>query len=159
MEKKVIGYFDNSGQAEQAANELKGMGLKEISIIGNDNGKKSGNKDQDEDGIGWGLSSATMKGGAIGGIAGLVAGAGALAIPGIGPIVAMGPLAAALGGVATGGVAGALVDYGIPKDQSNLYETRIKEGKTVMIIKTDEGKTDTVATILKNHGAQDVRID
>ncbi len=167
MEKKVIGYFTDSSQAEQAANELKDKGIKEISILGKDNGTKGDNRGQDEDGIGFGLSSATMKGGAIGGAAGLAVGAGALgvlgvaalAIPGIGPIVAMGPLAAALGGAATGGVAGALVDYGIPKMQSDFYETKIKEGNTVIIIKANEEKTDSIAAILRNHGAHDVKID
>ncbi|HWP95829.1 MAG TPA: DUF1269 domain-containing protein [Syntrophomonadaceae bacterium] len=159
MEKKVIGYFEDPRQAEQAANELQEKGLKEISILGKDNRGKGDNKGKDEDGIGWGLSSATMKGGAIGGVAGLVVGAGLLAIPGIGPIIAMGPLAAALGGAATGGVAGALVDYGIPKEQSDFYETKIKEGNTVMIIKANEDKTDTIASILRNYGAKDVKID
>lgn len=159
MEKKVIGYFADNGQAEQAANELKDKGIKEISILGKDSRSKEGKQNRDEDGLSWGLSSATMKGGAIGGVAGLVLGAGALAIPGIGPIIALGPLAAALGGAATGGIAGALFDYGIPREQSDFYENKIKEGNTVIIIKAAEDKTDSIASILKNHGAKDVKID
>jgi uncharacterized membrane protein len=161
MEKKVIGYFTDRRQAEQAANELNDKGLKEISILGKDNGGKGDNKGS------FGLSSGIMTGGAIGGVAGLALGAGALgalgvaalAIPGIGPIVAMGPLAAALGGAATGGVAGALVDYGIPKEQSDFYESKIKEGNSVIVVKSNEEQTDTIATILRNHGAKDVKID
>jgi len=170
MEKKVIGYFQDSNQAAQAANELKEKGFKEISILGNESGGKEGSNDskgKGDDGMGWGnLSSGTKTGGAIGGVAGLALGTGALGalgaaallIPGIGPIVAMGPLAAVLGGAVTGGVAGALVDYGIPQDRSDFYETKIKEGNTVMILKANEDKTDTVATILRNHGAKDVRV-
>lgn len=158
MEKRVIGYFDDTGQAEQAANELKNQGIKEISVLGKDSRGKGSGQGKDEDGLGWGLSSATMKGGALGGAAGLALGAGLLAIPGIGPIVAMGPLAAALGGAATGGVAGALVDYGIPQDQSDFYESKIKEGKTVLIAKADESKADSMASTLRNHGAKDVKI-
>ena len=161
MEKKVIGYFQDSRQAEEAVNELKEKGFNEISILGNDEGRdNAGNKGRNE-GMGFenqSLSRGTMTGGAIGGLAGLALGAGALFIPGIGPIIAMGPLAAALGGAVTGGVAGALVDYGIPKERSDFYETKIKEGNTVMILKTDEGKTDSAASILRNHGAQDVRV-
>jgi len=169
MEKKIIGYFEDSGQAGQAAKELKDKGFNEISILGNDNGGKEGSKGRDNNGMSWGnqnLSNGTMTGGTIGGIAGLGLGAGALGalgaaallIPGIGPIVAMGPLAAALGGAVTGGVAGALVDYGIPKERSDFYETKIKEGKTVVILKANEDKTDTIASILRNHGAKDVRV-
>jgi hypothetical protein len=167
MDKKVIGYFREGKQAEDAVNELKQKGIKEISILGNDErrggsggkgrGRGTGNQD---------LTSGTMTGGTIGGLAGLAVGTGALGalgaaalvIPGVGPILAMGPLAAALGGVVTGGIAGALVDYGIPSDQSSFYETKMKEGNTIMILKTDESKTDLAASILRNHGAQDVRV-
>jgi outer membrane lipoprotein SlyB len=164
MEKRIIGYFEDSNQAGQAANELKEKGFNEISILGNENGGKEGSKGRGKEN--QNLSNGTMTGGAIGGVAGLAIGTGALGalgaaallIPGIGPIVAMGPLAAALGGAVTGGVAGALVDYGIPKERSDFYETKIKEGKTVMILKSNEDKTDTVASILKNHGAKDIRV-
>jgi len=159
MEKRVIGYFDDNMQVEQAAKELKDKGFKEISILGNDSsGDNKGRSRGINDGMTQNLSNGTMTGGAIGGLAGLALGAGALFIPGIGPLVAVGPLAAALGGAATGGVAGALVDYGIPKERSDFYETKIKEGNTVMILKTEEDKTDTVATIFRNHGAKDVRV-
>jgi outer membrane lipoprotein SlyB len=163
MEKKVIGYFQEGKQAEEALSELKQKGINEISILGND---ERGGQGKDQGRGNQNLSGGTMTGGAIGGIAGLAIGTGALGalgaaalvIPGIGPILAMGPLAAALGGAVTGGVAGALVDYGIPKERSDFYETKIKEGNTVMILKTDESKTDQAASILRNHGAQDVRV-
>jgi uncharacterized membrane protein len=169
MEKKVIGYFEDSNQAGQAANELKDQGFNEISILGNESGGQGGSKGKGDKGMSFGnqnLSNGAMTGGTIGGLAGLGLGVGALGalgaaallIPGIGPIVAMGPLAAALGGAVTGGVAGALVDYGIPKESSDFYETKIKEGNTVMILKANEDKTDKVATILRNHGAKDVRV-
>jgi len=159
MEKRVIGYFNDNRQVEQAANELKDKGFNEISILGNDSrGNKEGKGSGDNGGMTQNLSNGTMTGGAIGGLAGLALGAGALFIPGIGPLVAIGPLAAALGGAATGGVAGALVDYGIPKERSDFYETKIKEGNTVMILKAGEDKIESVATILRNHGAKDVRV-
>ncbi len=167
MEKRVIGYFRESQQAEDAVNELKQKGINEISILGNDErGGSTGGRSQGKGMGSQDLSSGTMTGGTIGGLAGLAVGTGALGalgaaalvIPGIGPILAMGPLAAALGGAVTGGIAGALVDYGIPKEQSSYYESKIKEGHTVMILKTDASKTDSAASILRNHGAQDVRV-
>lgn len=168
MEKRVIGYFKESNQAGQAANELKGKGFTEISILGNENrGKENSSKDTNEMSFeNQNLSNGTVTGGTIGGLAGLGLGAGALGalgaaallIPGIGPIVAMGPLAAALGGAVTGGIAGALVDYGIPEERSDFYETKIREGNTVLVLKTDEQKTDEVAKMMKNYGAKEVRV-
>lgn len=154
MEKRVIGYFEDNGKAEEALRECKEKGFKEISILGNERRDQTGISGEG----GPNLSSGTMTGGALGGLAGLAMGAGALAIPGIGPILAIGPLAAVLGGAVTGGIAGALVDYGIPQERSSFYESKIKEGNTVMILKTDEGKTEEVAKILRNHEAKDVRV-
>jgi len=159
MDKRVIGYFADNGQAEEALRELKEKGFNEISILGNEKGDKSDSRARDNNSSFAGtLSNGTMTGGAIGGLAGLALGAGALFIPGIGPILALGPIAAALGGAVTGGIGGALIDYGIPADRSDFYETKIKEGNTVMVLKADEQKTDEVAKILRAHGAQDVRV-
>ncbi|MEN6348310.1 MAG: hypothetical protein ABFD08_02785 [Syntrophomonas sp.] len=167
MGNKVIGYFEAGRDVKQAADELNQKGFNEISVLGNDNGKGEGDsgtgnmsfKDQN-------LTKGTLTGGAIGGVAGLTLGMGvlgalgtaALLIPGVGPIVAIGPLAATLGGAAAGGVTGALVDYGIPKDRSDFYESKIKEGNTVMVLKTDEDRTDSAAAIMRNYGAKDVRV-
>lgn len=169
MEKKIIGYFQDNNQAGQAANELKAKGFNEISLLGNEKGGVEGGDEGDNKELGLGsqnIAKGTMTGGAIGGLVGLGLGTGilgalgtaALLIPGVGPIVAMGPLAAALGGAVTGGVAGALIDYGIPKEHSDYYETKIKEGNSVMVLKTDEQKADEVAGIMRNYGAKDVRI-
>lgn len=167
MANKVIGYFGSNREVEQAADELNRNGFKEISVLGNDSannegGRGSGNMtftDQD-------LTKGTVTGGAIGGVAGLTLGTGvlgalgtaALLIPGVGPIVAIGPIAAALGGAVTGGITGALVDYGIPKDRSDFYESKIKEGNAVMVIKTDGDRAENAATIMRNYGARDVRV-
>ncbi len=169
MEKKVIGYFQDSNQAGQAANELKTKGFKEISLLGNDKGGVEGGEGGENRGMSFGgqnIAQGTMTGGTIGGLVGLVLGTGvlgalgaaALLIPGVGPIVAMGPLAAALGGAVTGGIAGALVDYGIPKEHSDYYENKIKEGNSVLVLKTHQQKTNEVVNIMKNYGAREVRV-
>ncbi len=156
MDKRVIGYFEDNRQAEQALRELKGKGFHEISILGNEKSEQSGSRDSRRSTST--LSSGTMTGGALGGLAGLALGAGALTIPGIGPILALGPLAMVLGGAVTGGIAGALVDYGIPKEQSEFYEGKIREGNTVMVLKADEQQIDEVARVMRNFGAKDVRV-
>jgi uncharacterized membrane protein len=164
MGKKVIGYFESGNQAGQAANELKNKGFNEISILGNDSGEKENSKSRDDNGMN--ISNGAMTGGTIGGLAGLSLGTGvlgalgaaALLIPGVGPIVAMGPLAAALGGVVTGGVAGALIDYGIPEERSNFYETKIREGNSILVLKTDEQKTNEVVSLMRDHDAKEVKV-
>lgn len=169
MEKKIIGYFQDNNQAGQAANELKAKGFNEISLLGNEKNGGEGSESGDNKGMSLGdlnISNGTVTGGTIGGLVGLGLGTGvlgalgtaALLIPGVGPIVAMGPLAAILGGAITGGVAGALIDYGIPKEHSDYYETKIKEGNSVMVLKTDEHKADEVARIMRNFGAKEVRV-
>ena len=156
MDKRIIGYFEDNDQAERALRELKEKGYREISILGNEKGERRGRGGDAQSSTH--LNNGTMTGGAIGGLAGLALGAGALFIPGIGPILAMGPLAATLGGAVTGGVTGALVDYGIPEDRSSFYESKVKEGNTVMVVKADERKTDEIAHIMRNYGAKDVKV-
>lgn len=163
-QKKVIGYFESSNQAGEAANELRNKEFKEISILGNENRGQEDIKSQDNNEMN--IKNGTLTGGVIGGLAGLGLGTGALGalgaaallIPGVGPIVAMGPLAAALGGAVTGGVAGALMDYGIPEERSSFYETKIKEGNSILVLKTDEQKTDEVVSLMRNHGAKEIKV-
>lgn len=153
--KTVIGVFDSDHQAEQAVHELRRSGFSdnEISVVGPDSAKHGGHHggtDGVGDGATWGAG--------IGGAAGLLATAGALAIPGFGPIIALGPLAGTLTAVAGGGIAGALVDWGIPQDQSKHYEQDVKHGKFLAVLKTAQD-AHKAERCLKNQGASDVRID
>jgi uncharacterized membrane protein len=85
-----------------------------------------------------------------------LAGVGALAIPGIGPIVAAGPLAGALSGAVTGGVAGGLIDLGIPEDKGRQYEENLKQGGVLAVIETSDDKANDASSILRQYGAKDV---
>ncbi len=96
-------------------------------------------------------------GGALGGIAGLAAGAGALFIPGIGPLLAAGPIAGLLSGAVTGGVAGGLIDWGIPAEESRHYEEDVKQGRTLVAAHASGPKLDDAANLLRRHGAHDVK--
>ena len=102
------------------------------------------------------ISDGTAWGGALGGVAGLLAGVGALAIPGIGPIVAAGPLAGVLSGAVTGGVAGGLIDLGIPEERGRQYEQELKKGGILAVIETSEDKVNDASSILRQNGAKDV---
>lgn len=156
----VIGVFKESESAEKAVKTLrdKGFNENEISIIARDEGKTV-KRDMEVGGDLGGaenIGDGTAWGGALGGIAGLLAGVGALAIPGIGPIVAAGPLAGALSGAVTGGVAGGLIDLGIPEERGQEYEQQLKSGGILAVIETSEDKISEASQILRRNGATDV---
>ena len=156
MLKTVIGLFDSRDQAEKAASDLRGSGFSdEISILAADRDKNA--HKTDESGAG-NLTSGVTAGGVLGGLAGLGLGAGALAIPGIGPIIAAGPIAGLVSGALTGGVAGGLVDWGVPAERGKFYEDKVKEGKILASVRSDEGKINSAADILRRNGARDVEI-
>ena len=100
-------------------------------------------------------------GGLLGGTIGLLAGIGALAIPGLGPFIAAGPLMAALSGAAAGaavgGITGALIGLGIPEIEAKRYEGKVRGGNLLVAVHVDDGNEQKRAEeILKRAGAQDV---
>jgi hypothetical protein len=107
---------------------------------------------------------ATAGGGAgavVGGTLGLLAGIGALAIPGVGPFIAAGPIMAALAGIgvggAVGGFAGALIGMGIPEYEAKRYEGRIQKGGILLSVHCDTSdQVKRGKEILKNSGAEDI---
>lgn len=156
MSKTVIGVFSSRDQAEGAVHSLRQKGFeKEISIMAKDDSKPRSDRNSETYGTDSITNGATT-GGVIGGVAGLVAGLGALAIPGIGPIVAAGPITGLLSGAATGGIAGGLVDWGIPKERGKYYEGKVKEGSIVVAVQSSEEKIDNAAEVLRSNGATDV---
>jgi hypothetical protein len=108
-----------------------------------------------------GTTTGAAAGGTIGGTLGLLAGIGALAIPGLGPFIAAGPIMGALAGVgvggAVGGLVGALVGMGIPEYEAKRYEGRVKNGGVLLSVHCDTGEEVTRAKdILKRTNAEDV---
>lgn len=155
--KTVLSTFSDRHQAERAVDELRRKGFeKDISILARDDARKGDN--QATMGRENNLTGGTATGGVIGGLAGLAAGAGALAIPGIGPLVAAGPIAGLLSGAAAGGIAGGLIDWGIPNDRSKYYEDKVKEGRVLVSVRADDNKINDAADTLKQLGAQDVEV-
>ena len=173
MTKTVLGVFSSEQAAERAVNALreKGFATSEISIISKNSQKNKSHDTKDggdnlatggtgstNDAAG-GMDSVTdgvVSGATWGGLAGLALGAGALAVPGIGPLLAVGPLAAALTGAATGGLAGGLIDLGVPEDKGRNYESHVREGGVLAVIRVSENKADEAARILRENGAKDV---
>src|SRR6201998_2119078 len=108
-----------------------------------------------------GATTGAASGAVIGGALGWLVGIGALAIPGLGPFIAAGPimgmLAGAGAGGAVGGVAGALVGMGIPEYEAKRYEGRIKKGGILLSVHADNSEwTKRAKEILKSSGAQDI---
>lgn len=152
--KKVISTFSSRDAAEKAVGELRQKGFdQDISIIAKDENRE---KNQYTTMNNENITTGTATGGVLGGLAGLAVGAGALAIPGIGPLIAAGPIAGLLSGAATGGIAGGLVDYGIPQDRSKFYEEKVKQGSILATVQADDNKINEAADVLRKNGAQDV---
>jgi hypothetical protein len=108
-----------------------------------------------------GTATGAATGGVIGGTLGLLAGIGALAIPGVGPLIAAGPIVATLAGAgaggAVGGMVGALVGMGIPEYEAKRYEGAVKGGGTLLSVHCDTSEqVDAAKASLKNTGARDI---
>lgn len=154
--KSVIGVFNSRDNAEQAVNSLRSQGFttEEINIVSKNKNQQSQGAEYFEDDI----TDGALTGGTLGGIGGLLLGAGALAIPGVGPVIAAGPIAAALSGAVAGGIAGGLIDWGIPAEAGKRYEQHVAQGGILAIIRSDAVKSNQAAQVLRQNGAKDVEI-
>jgi uncharacterized membrane protein len=163
MTKTVISTFSSRDSAERAVSDLRSKGFdKDISVLTKDAGQgddmNRGDRDTTATMGGGSLTRGTTTGGILGGAAGLAASAGALAIPGIGPIVAIGPIAGLLSGAVTGGIAGGLIDWGIPEDRGHYFEDKVKQGNTLVSVRSDDKRVNEAAGVLRRFGSSDVEI-
>ncbi|MBV9765213.1 MAG: DUF3341 domain-containing protein, partial [Acidobacteriaceae bacterium] len=146
-----------------AVDRLRGAGFRneDISVLLQDN---VGTKDfahEKHTKAPEGTTTGVVAGGVIGGTIGLLAGIGILAIPGLGPLIAAGPIIAALTGIGSGGVVGgiigALVGMGIPEYEAKRYEGRIKEGGILLSVHCDDADwTSKAKELLRETGAEDI---
>ena len=159
----VFGIYSTVSQAEVAVDALvnEGFSNADVSVLMSDN---QGSKDfahEKNTKAPEGTTTGAATGGAIGGSLGLLAGIGALAIPGVGPLIAAGPIMATLAGLgvggAVGGIVGGLVGLGIPEYEAKRYEGRIKEGGVLLSAHCDTSEQiDRAKEILKQTGATDI---
>lgn len=159
----IVGVFYDRSDAEEAVEEIRNRGYTEdeISIVAREDTLQDDVETDDDDGSSMfdhDLTTGTSTGGALGGLAGLLVGAGALAIPGIGPILAVGPIAAGLTGVVAGGLVGGLVDLGIPQDRSERLEDEVRQGGILAIIEAEDEESEEISDTLRDFGAKDVEI-
>src|SRR6202041_2474978 len=159
----VFGIYATPGTAEAAVDHLlsKGFSNAAISLLLPDDESTRAFAHEKSTKAPEGTTTGVTTGGVIGGALGLLAGIGALAIPGIGPLIAAGPIVAALAGAgalgAVGGIVGSLVGMGIPEYEAKRYEGRVKHGGILLSVHCDDH--DWVRRgedILKRTGAEDV---
>jgi len=159
----AYGIFRTRSQAENAVDRLVAAGFRteDISVLLPEN---VGTKDfatEKNTKAPEGATTGAVAGGVVGGTLGLLAGVGALAIPGLGPFIAAGPIMAALAGLGAGGavgsLVGALVGMGIPEYEAKRYEGRIKEGGILMSVHCDNSDwTKKAKELLEQAGAEDI---
>src|SRR6202453_3441715 len=159
----VFGIYATPGTAEAAVDHLlsKGFSNSAISVLLPDDESTRAFAHEKNTKAPEGTATGATTGGVIGGTIGLLAGIGMLAIPGIGPLIAAGPIMATLAGVgaggAVGGVVGALVGLGIPEYEAKRYEGAVKGGGTLLSVHCDTSEEiDVAKDSLKETGAQDI---
>jgi hypothetical protein len=159
----VFGIYRTIGQAEDTVNRLVAAGFTndDISVLLPDNESTRNFAHKKDTKAPEGTATGVTAGGAIGGTLGLLAGIGALAIPGVGPLIAAGPIMGALAGLgvggAVGGLIGALIGMGIPEYEAKRYEGRVKEGGILLSAHCDTSEEiDRAKDILKQTGAEDI---
>ena len=154
MTTTVTGLFDHYSDATSAVDQLKAAGISEddISIVSNNADGRYKDSDVGEDaGTGAGIGAA------VGGVGGLLTGLGIMAIPGVGPVVAAGWLAAMAAGAVTGavvggaagGLIGALTDSGVDELDAHVYAEGVRRGGTLVTAKVDEGRAAEAEAILQ----------
>ena len=179
--KRAVGTFSRYQDAETAVRELKDSGfpMDRVSVVGRDSDRAADIADAGnlgDNNLGdksrqvahdtqadEGAKKGAATGGALGGLTGLLVGLGALAIPGIGPVMLSGALATALAtaitggaiGAAAGGLVGALVGLGIPEDRAKVYNDRVSRGDYLVIVDGSEDEVRRAETILSHRGIQE----
>jgi hypothetical protein len=171
-DKRSVGVFSTRREAELALEELRdsGFSMDKVSVIARDGDRENDIANvevEDHDRVGnkadAGATTGAVTGGVLGGVTGLLVGLGALAIPGIGPIMLAGVEATALAtalaggaiGAAAGGLVGGLVGLGIPEEQAKVYSDRVTQGDYLVIVDGTEAEIERAHQILQSHNIEE----
>jgi uncharacterized membrane protein len=163
----ITALYDYREDAQDALRELQSMGIvrEDISLVASDaagefsryHGREISVQDSD-------TAEGAATGAVIGGLGGLVVGLAALAIPGVGPVLAAGPLASALVaagvgagvGAVAGGLVGALIDLGLSEEEAGYYAEGVRRGGTLLTAQVPDTMTTQVMNVLDRHNAINV---
>jgi hypothetical protein len=159
----AFGIFPSRSAAEIAVDQLLSAGFSndDVSVLMSDTEGSKEFASEKNTKAPEGTTTGVIGGGTIGGTIGLLAGLGALAIPGVGPLIAAGPIMGALAGLgiggAVGGLVGALVGMGIPEYEAKRYEGRVKDGGILVSVHCDSSEEVSRAKdVLKAAGGEDI---
>jgi hypothetical protein len=159
----VFGIYKSSAQAERAVDQIVARGFthNDISVLLPDNKSSKEFAHEKNTKAPEGTTTGVTTGGIVGGTLGLLAGIGTLAIPGLGPFIAAGPIMASLAGLgvggAVGGLIGALVGMGIPEYEAKRYEGRVKDGGVLLSVHCDTSdEISRAKEVLTETGAEDI---
>jgi uncharacterized protein (TIGR02271 family) len=168
MAKTVVGLMDTSQEAESVVRDLMnrcGCSRSDIGLVARGSqgevSRGAGATGDRGDEVASGALKGAGAGAAIGGILGLVAGAASLAIPGVGPIIAAGPIASALAGAgigaAAGGLLGGLTNLGVPEEEAHYYAEGVRRGGTLITASVESDQAaNCAAQVMREHGAVDI---
>jgi uncharacterized membrane protein len=164
MKKAVIGIVENREQAELVVDRLQrvaNIGVQDISVLLPDRDGSHAFAHEHHTKAPEGAVTGASAGSTVGGLLGLLVGMGALVIPGLGPLIAAGPILSALSGVAAGavvgGLAGGLVGMGIPEIEARSYEGKVRSGNILIAVHTENRQAQKAAEdVLRQAGAHDV---
>jgi hypothetical protein len=161
--KAVFGIYSSVSQAESAVDRLiaNGFANADVSVLLPDNQSTRDFAHHKDTKAPEGTTTGVAAGGILGGTLGVLAGIGTLAIPGLGPFIAAGPIMAGLAGLgvggAVGGLIGALVGMGIPEYEAKRYEGRVKNGGILLSVHCDtSNEIDRAKKVLESTGAEDI---
>jgi hypothetical protein len=161
--KAVFGIYSSPDQAERAVNRLidDGFPSQDVSVLMPDQRSTRDFAHHKDTKAPEGATTGVTAGGVVGGALGVLVGLGALAIPGLGPLLAAGPIVAGLAGLgaggAVGGLIGALVGMGIPEYEARRYEGRVKDGGILLSVHCETpGDILRAREILSGTGAVDI---
>ena len=175
MTRTIIGLFDTFGEAQSAVEDLMRFGIARdgISLVSRDE-QRSAEYEREigaASGAAEGAGAGAVGGSLVGGALGLLVGTGLLVIPGIGPVLAAGPLAGAIGtitaaagatalgagiGAAAGGLLGGLMGAGVPEEDARAYVEGVRRGGTLLTVNAADVEADDVREIMLRNGAIDI---
>lgn len=160
MAEMIVGIFKDSKDAGNVVSEFKGKGLTdEITVVAKESVARDTKVHEIQKDISEGATTGAVAGATVGGLAGLLAGVASFVVPGVGLLV-FGPLATVLTGIAggalSGGLVGALVDYGVPEEKAKLYEQRLQAGEVVVGVTTGQMNANEVMEIMQRNNAEEI---
>ena len=163
-DKNLVGIFETENEAISVIRRLKEIGYHEdeITVVAKDKDKMNRiddemNIDTKTQGDASGAGTGAVIGGTLGGLAAALPALGLLAIPGVGPILAAGPIVGIIGGIVAGGVAGglvgALVDMGVNEKDAKEYELQLDQGRVIVLVENRDDLRDDVYTTYNQYNS------